>query len=223
VHTNHGDVPVEKVEVGDEVVSRNRTNSKLESQHVTALTPPHKDSLVEMRVEGERTPLRPSLDHPFWVKRGDAVDGSWMEAGTMRVGDLLQTMQGAWRRVVSIMPLEGQQTVYTFTVDKDHDCFVGETGFLVHNQNCGCFPDNPDDMNDLLGFEGTPKADGPLTPGRNKWIWDLGNMLISSSNTHTALGHRLSTAVPPGMLLGREHGTRDSALATSFPVFHRPR
>ena len=140
VHTNHGDVPVEKVVVGDEVVSRNRTNGKLESQHVTALTPPHKDHLVEVRVEGERTPLRPSLGHPFWVKRGDAVDGVWMEAGTMRVGDLLQTTQGDWRRVVSITPLEGQETVYNFTVAKDHDYFVGETGFLVHNIDCGCNP-----------------------------------------------------------------------------------
>jgi hypothetical protein len=117
-------------------VSRDRTNGRLESQHVTALTPSHKDSLVEMRVEGERTPLRPSLDHPFWVKRGDAVDGSWMEAGNMRVGDLLQTIQGNWRRVVSITPVEGQETVYNFTVANDHDYFVGQTGFLVHNESC---------------------------------------------------------------------------------------
>jgi len=91
-----------------------------------------------VRVEGERTPLRPSLGHPFWVKRGDAVDGVWMEAGTMRVGDLLQTMQGDWRRVVSITPVDGQETVYNFTVDKDHDYFVGETGFLVHNAGIDC-------------------------------------------------------------------------------------
>jgi hypothetical protein len=36
VHTDHGDVPVEKVEVGDEVVSRNRATGKLESQPVTS-------------------------------------------------------------------------------------------------------------------------------------------------------------------------------------------
>ena len=29
--------------------------------------------------------------------------------------------------------------VYNFTVAKDHDYFVGETGFLVHNAgSCGC-------------------------------------------------------------------------------------
>jgi hypothetical protein len=59
----------------------------------------------------------------------------------MRVGDQLQTLQGNWRRVVAITPLPGQETVYNFTVDKDHDYFVGETGFLVHNAGgCGCNP-----------------------------------------------------------------------------------
>jgi len=77
VHTDHGDVPVEKVEVGDEVFSRNRETGQLESQPVTALTPPHQDKLIEMRIEGERTPLRPSTSHPFWLKRGDALP-AWM-------------------------------------------------------------------------------------------------------------------------------------------------
>ena len=104
---------------------------------MTALTPQHKDSLVEMRVEGERTPLRPALDHPFWVKRGDQLP-RWINAGEMRAGDFVQSLQGNWRRVVSITPVEGQQTVYNFTVDLNHDYFVGETGFLVHNEDCGC-------------------------------------------------------------------------------------
>jgi RHS repeat-associated protein len=37
------------------------------------------------------------------------------------------------------------------------------------------WPDNPQDMNDLLGQEGTPVKDLPSTPGRNKVIWNLAN------------------------------------------------
>jgi hypothetical protein len=96
------------------------------------LTPAHQDSLVEMRVEGERTPLRPSTSHPFWVRRGDASP-AWMRASQMRVEDFVQSQQGDWRRVVATTPVEGQETVYNFSVDKDHDYFVGQTGFLVHN------------------------------------------------------------------------------------------
>jgi hypothetical protein len=110
------------------------------AEPVTALTPLHKDSLLEIRIEGEHDPLRPSTRHPFWVKRGEA-QAAWIESGSMRVGDQLQTLQGNWRRVVAITPLPGQETVYNFTVDKDHDYFVGETGFLVHNAGgCGCNP-----------------------------------------------------------------------------------
>jgi len=61
-----------------------------------------------------------------------------MPAGEMRVGDRVQSLQGTWCRVVSITPLPGQETVYNFTVDQNHDYFVGETGFLVHNAGCEC-------------------------------------------------------------------------------------
>ena len=139
VHTDHGGVPIEKVEVGDEVQSHNAKTGELENEPVTALTPQHKDSLLELRIEGERDPLRPSTHHPFWVKRGEIPGGRWIEAGNLRVGDLLQTVLGTWRRVVAITPLPGQETVYNFTVDQNHDYFVGETGFLVHNAGgCGC-------------------------------------------------------------------------------------
>ena len=128
--------------MGDEVVSRNSVTGKLESEPVTALTPLHKDSLLEIRIEGEHDPLRPSTRHPFWVKRGEA-QAAWIESGSMRVGDQLQTLQGNWRRVVAITPLPGQETVYNFTVDQNHDYFVGETGFLVHNAgDCNCGPRN---------------------------------------------------------------------------------
>src|ERR1019366_9593837 len=102
IHTsNRGEVPIEEIEVGDEVVSRNSENGKLENEPITALTPQHKDSLLEIRSEGERTPLRPSTHHPFWVQRGDAQP-AWLSSGEMRSGDLVQSLQGAWRRVVSI-------------------------------------------------------------------------------------------------------------------------
>ena len=131
-------MPVEKIAVGDEVVARNRATGKLETQPVTALTTPHHDKLLEVRVEGEHDPLRPSTGHPFWVKRGEA-QGAWIPAGEMRVGDRLQTIGGQWRMITAINPVAGDQTVYNFTVANYHDYFVGETGFLVHNAPpCGC-------------------------------------------------------------------------------------
>ena len=138
VHERDGDVPIEEVKEGDEVLARNNETGKAEYERVTALTPKHQDHLVDIRIEGEQTALRPSTSHPFWVKRGNSPNGQWLAAGQMHVGDDVQTIQGQWRRVVAIAPETELATVYNFTVDKDHDYFVGETGFLVHNANCGC-------------------------------------------------------------------------------------
>lgn len=138
VHTNHGDVPVESIEVGDEVLARANQTGKDESEPVTALTPKHKDSVLEIRVEGEHAPLRPSTHHPFWARQGD-TPAQWINSGDLRIGDRLLTMDGSWRAITAITPVAGEETVYNFTVDKDHDYFVGETGFLVHNAGpCGC-------------------------------------------------------------------------------------
>jgi len=162
VHTNHGEVPIEKIAEGDEVESRNVETGTVEIERVTELIPPHKGILLEMRIEGERAPLRPSLAHPFWVKRGDS-EPDWIPADHMRIGDLVQSLQGAWRRVVSITPVEGQETVYNFTVAKDHDYFVGETGFLVHNSRCRC-SFTPRGGPTFYGVSGDPARLLPLNP-----------------------------------------------------------
>jgi len=153
VHTSHGDVAIENIHEGDSVISRNAQTGQLEPEPVTALTPLHPSSLLEVRLEGQQAPLRPSINHPFWVKRGNVQDGSWLRADKMQVGDFVQSVQGAWRRVVAITPLPGVETVYNFTVDQNHDYFVGETGFLVHNQSCPCRILFSRDPSEILGSD----------------------------------------------------------------------
>jgi hypothetical protein len=73
------------------------------------------------------------------VRSAESDAPRWVKAADLRTGDFLETPAGGWRRVVSVTALLGEQTVYNFTVDQDHDYFVGETGFLVHNsEGCGC-------------------------------------------------------------------------------------
>lgn len=120
------------------MLSHSASTGKNEFEPVTALTPPHLDKLVELRIAGEQNVLHPSEHHPFWVKRSEGDPGHWIEAANLRVGELLETTEGKWRRIDSVTQLNREETVYNFTVDKDHDYFVGQTGFLVHNARCRC-------------------------------------------------------------------------------------
>ena len=151
VHTDHGDVPIERIRVGDMVLSRSRTTGEQEYKRVTALTAQHRDKLIELRVEGEPEPLRPAVDHPLWVLRAPSQQPAWIVADSMRAGDLVLDLKGEWHKVVSVKPLEGLQTVYNFEVDDNHDYFVGTTGFLVHN--------------DLCLFKWDPEAGAPIDKG----------------------------------------------------------
>lgn len=103
---------MEKIEVGDKVYSRNRATGDTELRPVIALTPPHRDKLLELRIEGEGTALRPSLDHPFWVRRSTTDTGHWIIAANLVSGELLETMEGSWRKIDSVAPVEGKETVY---------------------------------------------------------------------------------------------------------------
>ena len=102
-------MPIEQILEDDRVLSRNRMTGALEYERVSALIPGHPGKLVDIRVEGEVDPLRPSIVHPFWVKRGDDSTGAWIAAGHMQVGDLVQTIAGDWRRVQSITPGSGHR------------------------------------------------------------------------------------------------------------------
>ena len=139
MHTERGNVAVEAIRVGDRVYARNRQTGKVELRAVTALVPQHKGKLLELRIAGERESLRPSFGHPFWVKRSEADSGHWIHAANLVPGELLETIDGNWAEIQSVTPLEREEIVYNFTVANDHDYFVGETGFLVHNASgCGC-------------------------------------------------------------------------------------
>jgi hypothetical protein len=92
-----------------------------------------------MRIEGERSPLRPTAEHPFWVKQGNATSGAWVQASHIKVGDEVLTVKGDWRKVTALSLVEKEQIVYNFEVDGNHDYFVGISGVLAHNPKCDPF------------------------------------------------------------------------------------
>jgi len=137
IMTQNGPVPIESIKVGDEVLSRNRQTGALEYKKVTALVHPHLSKLLEMRLAAEANPLQPTPEHPFFVRYAGGSQAEWIQASQIQVGDFVLTAAGAWTEVLAISPLEKEQLVYNFEVEENHDYFVGSTGLLVHNGDCG--------------------------------------------------------------------------------------
>ena len=80
----------------------------------------------------------------FRARRNADDTAHWIVAGDLVAGEQIETKAGRWVEVESVTPVKGLAVVYNFTVAKDHDYFVGETGFLVHNAgNCGCNYNDP--------------------------------------------------------------------------------
>jgi hypothetical protein len=82
-----------------------------------------------------------TLGHPFYVHRnrsnlsGGEADGDWVLSESLRVGDLLLSKTGEWLPILSIQKVAETNATFNFEVEQNHDYFVGENGWLVHNQS----------------------------------------------------------------------------------------
>jgi hypothetical protein len=165
VHTEHGAAPIEKIKAGDKVWARNERTGAAELRTVTHIAPQHFDKLMELRVAGEKSALHPTPTHPFWARRNASEPAHWIDAGDLVAGEQIETQDGRWAAVQSVTPIKGLATVYNFTVEEDHDYFVGDLGLLVHN----------------AGYDGKP----PYSPDPVRWVNEGGTYSINEDGSWT--------------------------------------
>jgi hypothetical protein len=67
-------------------------------------------------------------EHPFYTP-----DRGWVESGNLKVGDKLLQRTGQTIIVSSITHQQTTTTVYNFSVENDHNYYVGASSLLVHN------------------------------------------------------------------------------------------
>lgn len=78
--------------------------------------------------ESEET-IGTTSNHPFWsVDRQEFV-----QAGSLEIGERLQTLSGDVKVVQQKLPRPGPQPVFNLEVHNEHVYFVGHDGVLVHN------------------------------------------------------------------------------------------
>ncbi|MGH2411125.1 MAG: Hint domain-containing protein, partial [Chloroflexota bacterium] len=102
VATTHGAQPIERVRVGDQVLTENTKTGKVEAETVQAV---HHDPPTWVMAIGlaDGSTIEVTPEHPFWVDRGVYFVGpGWLQAGDLRVGDQLRTASGGEATVVAL-------------------------------------------------------------------------------------------------------------------------
>ncbi|GGZ25468.1 hypothetical protein GCM10010300_81050 [Streptomyces olivaceoviridis] len=131
--------PIVKVKPGDRVESGDPENGKHKgSRKVTAAFVNHDDDLIDVQVQdlkGKVRTLRTTSLHPFW----DDTTHTWVQAGKLKAGHLLNTTSDRHVRITTVKQRAGSANMYNLTVSDLHTYYVlaGETPVLVHNSG-GC-------------------------------------------------------------------------------------
>ncbi len=136
VLTEFGPMPIEKVEVGTKVQSRDEKTGRVELKPVTALI--HNNgrplyALVMLQDSGKMTRIEVSDNHPFWV-----VGKGWIESSQLQRGMHLQGFDNKPVTVANLQALGRSAKTYNFTVADYHTFYAGENPVLVHNSDCPC-------------------------------------------------------------------------------------
>ena len=102
-----------------------------EGEVVTAtFAHPPTHQVLDVSFEGEAKPIGVTSNHPFW----SADRQCFLPIGEMAVGDRVITYAGATKRIESLLPRPGPETVFNLEVYGEHVYYVGGQGLLVHNE-----------------------------------------------------------------------------------------
>ena len=132
VATAAGMMPIETIEVGTMVLSRDADTQAISYQPVVQTFVKHDKPIVRLVVEDLTGAARTERigvteEHPFWVE-----GQGWTKVADLAPGMRLSTAKGA--ALVRSMSLEKKtQDVYNFEVEGTHTYFVGRFETWVHN------------------------------------------------------------------------------------------
>lgn len=129
VQTEDGPVAIEDIKVGTRVWAYDTKTGEKRLARVVETIENVSSKIVSITLpDGEI--IRCSPEHPFWV------DGNWVRADSLRVGDQLLDMGGEAVSVELLLISDEQIFVYNITVESLENYFVGSAAILVHNIPC---------------------------------------------------------------------------------------
>jgi tetratricopeptide (TPR) repeat protein len=136
VRTLTGSEPIEKLKLGDQVLTQSTKSGALAYKPILAVhhNPPSKTYEIKLGAET----IVSSYFHRFW-KAGSG----WAMARDLNVGDSIRTLSGT----VKIKAIEDGRVVPVFNLDvaDDADFFVGDMGVLAHDNTLPNLRETPFD------------------------------------------------------------------------------
>ncbi|MEC0119532.1 polymorphic toxin-type HINT domain-containing protein [Paenibacillus apiarius] len=128
VKTEQGLKPIEEIQVGDQVQTRNEETGELGYHPVEELFQRETDETYHVKVNG--TTIITTAEHPFWV-----AGQGWVEARDLKKGDKLVDLDDQEVPIEDIDVKKERITVYNFRVQGIHNYFVTDLKIWTHN--CG--------------------------------------------------------------------------------------
>ncbi|MFC1703383.1 polymorphic toxin-type HINT domain-containing protein [Candidatus Omnitrophota bacterium] len=144
--------PIEDINVGDMVLAYDEISGKNTPDKVKEVFVHTADEYLVINNH-----IRVTSEHPFFI------EGKWVKAGNLKIGDLLTTVDGRREKIADIIPVRKNAMVYNFKVNPKHTYYA--YGYLVHNGKGGggCF----------LAGTSILMADGTLKPIENIGVGDM--------------------------------------------------
>jgi RHS repeat-associated protein len=153
VATDKGSKAIENIQPGDVVASYSQKEKKWEFRKVEeTFVRDYEGDIITITVADQI--IQATGNHPFWVvagvslsarpvvmelpqeRRNSVDDGRWVEARSLKIGDVFLTIKGEQATVTACFTRQDHLKVYNFKVQGNHTYAVGNCGILVHNNDC---------------------------------------------------------------------------------------
>jgi hypothetical protein len=149
VATENGLVPIEEIEEGDLVWSRDPETGETALKPVTALIRRHKREIWEIEIvqaDGAVEIFETTDDHPWWVE-----GAGWVETVGLSAGQQVTTKHYGLSGIRRVEHTGRVDVTYNLTVADFQTYFVGEMQVLVHN--CPNIPKKPGSQGQFKGTD----------------------------------------------------------------------
>jgi hypothetical protein len=126
VFTEDGARSISEVREGEYILAYNEETGETDYYPVLAVWAHEDEDILYLTIDGEV--IITTVDHPFYTD-----DREWVAAGDLSVSDKIVSVDGSLGTVQDVASDTDLLLMYNFTVGEAHTYFIGESGWLVHN------------------------------------------------------------------------------------------